>query len=723
MIPNLDNRKLIESGATASKAFGISRKNEAHIMGILRKRLYNDKPLAVLREYSANAWDAHRSVGKGDVPIKVTLPTSDDPTLVIRDFGPGISHADVFNIYSQYGDSTKRDDNESVGMLGIGSKSGFAYSDSFTVTSWHGGSKNVYVAVLDETGMGKIDLLHGEPCAWQETGIEIKVAVRPSDIHDFTRKAQQLFQYFEPRPEINVELPAPPSKQTKLVNGSIRHAEEYGDNHWIAIMGCVPYRVDIDQIDRAEVGDFLPKITGTLNFKIGEIEVSASREGLEYTDHTKRALIEKINALVDEYVSHALDSIKNTKLSMWDARLRVCVLSDLELPLPEEWNELAKGNVKLEYDETLFVVYRNTHATNTITVNDASRMIIADDKRDIRGFNLGSYDYLVKPHVDLLLPKNNVTVDECAVFLDEALEKAELTGLPVIRLSSLPWIEPYDPKKNRRSTRTYNPKHRAKMFRLVPSDSFSKPYSDHWEVDVRVPTDEDVWVAIEGFESVGSAWNVFSDYKAMTRMAKAFGKTLPAIYGYKSTEAKPIDPKKIDGVHYDTWREKFLDELITPEVIGEINLMFWRNVMGQYNAPSRGDVTKLTKVLGEQHPLVAFFAKVVSPETQKGANKDQLLEILAVRAKLTQALSEPTTQLNLLYTRYPLLHSYGFKSLWDIGYTHSDTEKEKAKARRRGWREYVQMIDAYLDALDKPVPSGTPTLKLIAGGLSDGDED
>ncbi len=574
MIPNYNvNREVLEGGIAESHAFGISRVDEAHIMGILRDTLYSDKVLAVLREYSANAWDAHREVGKGDLPIKVTLPTHDEPTLLIRDFGPGLSHDNVFRIYTQYGASTKRGSDDSVGMLGIGSKSGFAYSDSFTITSWHGGTKNVYVAVLDDTGKGKINLLHGEPCAPQDTGIEIKIAVRPSDISEFTRKAQQLFRYFEPRPEINVELPAPPSKQTKLVNGTIRQAEEYGDNHWIAIMGCVPYRVDIDQIDRAEVGEFLPKITGTLNFKIGEVAISASREGLKYSDRTKKALIDKINALVDEYVSHALAGIKSAKLSMWDARLRVCVLSDLELPIPEEWGELAKGNLKFDYDETLFVIYRNTHPTNTITVNDASRMVILDDKRDIKGFNLGSYDYLVKPYVDTLVAKNTVTVDECIMFLDEALEKAELTGMPVIRLSTLPWTEPYDPKK-RRSMRVYNPKHRAKMFKLRPSASFTKPYSDCWEVDVRVPSDEDVWVAIQGFESTGSAWDVFNDYRAMERMAKTFGKTLPPIYGYKSTEAKPVDPKKIDGVHYDTWREKFLDELITPEVIGEINLMF-----------------------------------------------------------------------------------------------------------------------------------------------------
>lgn len=726
MIPNYKNREVIENGVAESQAFGISRPDEAHIMGILRNRLYSDKVLAVLREYSANAWDAHRMTGKADLPINVVLPTGDEPTLVIRDFGPGLSHEDVFNIYTQYGASTKRDNNVSVGMLGIGSKSGFAYGDSFMITSWHGGIKRVYNAVLDKTNKGKIDLLYSEERPLDETGIEIKIAVRPSDIGDFTRKAQQLFRYFEPRPVINTELPPPPARQTKLVNGAIRQREEYVEDHWIAIMGCVPYRVDIGEIDADAIGDFLPKIVGTLYFSIGDVEINASREGLEYSDRTKQALVDKINDLVDEYVTHALDSIKNTKLTMWEARLRVCVLSDLELPMPDEWAELAKGNVKVEYDDQLFSIVRNTHTTNTVTVNEATRMIIFDDKRDIRGFNLGSHDYLVKPFVDTLIPKKSVTVDECALFLDEALEKAELTGITIVKLSTLAWTEPYDPKKQRRSMRTYNPKHRVKVFVLSGEDSsFAKPYSDHWNLVEREPTDDDVWIAIEGFESVGAAHSLFVDYRMMRRMAKAFGRTLPTIYGYKSTEAKPIDPKKIVGVHYDKWRETFLDSLITPEVISQINLMFWREALGSggNNTPMRSQVEKLAKTLGIQHPLVGFFAKVVDPVTQKNSFNDEQLKVLAHRAKLTQAASEPTTQLNLLYTRYPLLHSYGFKALWEMPNSwHSEDEKAKMRVRRRGWREYVQMVDNYVDGLDKPVSPGGPILKLIAGGL-DADED
>ena len=73
----------------------------------------------------------------------------------VRDYGPGLSHDDMFRVFTRYGRSTKRDSNEVVGMLGIGSKSGFAYADTFTVVSRHGGRVRTYVAALDESEIGR----------------------------------------------------------------------------------------------------------------------------------------------------------------------------------------------------------------------------------------------------------------------------------------------------------------------------------------------------------------------------------------------------------------------------------------------------------------------------------------------------------------------------------------------------------------------------------------
>ena len=75
-------REVSATGVIAQSGFSLSDNpaDQAHIVMILRDRLYTNKILAVLREYSANAWDAHIDGGCPDKPIKVVLPTSRLPT-------------------------------------------------------------------------------------------------------------------------------------------------------------------------------------------------------------------------------------------------------------------------------------------------------------------------------------------------------------------------------------------------------------------------------------------------------------------------------------------------------------------------------------------------------------------------------------------------------------------------------------------------------------------
>ena len=160
-------------GFQSESFFSIKQDNLAHIFGILRNQLYSNKPLAVIREYCTNAFDAHVDAGKADEPIIVNVPTHISPTLIIRDNGNGLTTEQVYQIFASYGESTKRGTNDQVGMLGLGSKSAFCYVDSFTVTSFNNGVKSVYNAYIDTTQIGKISLTHTEPT--NETGLEIKI--------------------------------------------------------------------------------------------------------------------------------------------------------------------------------------------------------------------------------------------------------------------------------------------------------------------------------------------------------------------------------------------------------------------------------------------------------------------------------------------------------------------------------------------------------------------
>jgi len=144
MIQETTNFTIMAESNITSGQYSIKQENLAHIFDILRTRLYSDKILAVIREYSTNAIDANVENGNSHIPIDITLPNAIDPVFKVRDFGKGLSESDIFEVYSSYGASTKRQSNDYVGALGMGSKSAFGYSDSFTITSYHGGMKRYF---------------------------------------------------------------------------------------------------------------------------------------------------------------------------------------------------------------------------------------------------------------------------------------------------------------------------------------------------------------------------------------------------------------------------------------------------------------------------------------------------------------------------------------------------------------------------------------------------
>lgn len=701
MIPTVTNRSVVIGGSQSSASFGISQGDEAHLMGILREGLYSDKVLAILREYSSNAWDAHRSIGLHDTPISVELPTDVDPTLRIRDYGPGLSHHDVFNVYTMYGRSTKRESNDVVGQLGIGSKSGFAYSDSFTITSWHPegydedfvgpkcGMRRIYSATLGDDEKGSINLLDETACAISETGIEIQIATKPEDHYEFERTARRLFKHMTPRPAINIELPALPDEQTVLTHGTISP----GDGAWVAVMGCVPYRVNISSLDERLVNKCLHNLSGTIKFDIGAVSMSASREELKYTAQTKAALIAKFDALVDEFVTHALKQLDAGVFTGWEARLRVQVLAKLELPLPEKWKPFAEGFAKVTYKPEDFTIIHNKSACTRLMVDTDTRLLIDDTGNDLAGYRLCADDYVVR--------STNKTPAELRTMLDAALVESGLVGVKIELLSTLYYTAPEVPVK-----RKSNPKHRARMFQLDADYNGKAPWSENWEAVTRVPTKDDVFVTIEGFKPDGYK-EFWADHKSDVALAEAFGVTLPTIYAYKSTEKKPVFITQCEGTHYRAWRETFVKELLTPERLVLIET-FWQanpDSSSYYDTqvPSADQLKWMTKELGDNHPIVELYIASSDAAKELREHNTQMIRQLALRNELTYAKSASSAKYVALKKAYPLLRRAGFRSLWYGGY---DAD---GKSARREWADYVQLCDAR----DAATPNNIVQLKSI----------
>lgn len=162
----------------------------------------NDNDLYVERErktfYETENYDLSNWTEKAPV---VHLPNKIEPWFSVRDYGTGLSHDFIMKLYTTYFWSDKKTSNDYTGCLGLGSKSPFAYTDHFTVTSYFNGEKRMYNAHL-RNGFPSISIFlddDGNPLVYEtdeSNGLEISFSVKSVDIYSFEHEARQLYPYF-----------------------------------------------------------------------------------------------------------------------------------------------------------------------------------------------------------------------------------------------------------------------------------------------------------------------------------------------------------------------------------------------------------------------------------------------------------------------------------------------------------------------------------------------
>jgi hypothetical protein len=162
-----------------SLSFGIG--DESIIIDFLRNKIYSNKLKSPLQEYVSNGRDANREVGSKK-PIHITLPdASNNFVWSVRDHGPGISPDRMESVFVKYGSSTKRDTNKFTGAFGVGSKSCWAYCPSFNITTFIDGIKRQYLALIDASNKGRLDMTYEGPTE-ESNGTEISYVINQYDV-------------------------------------------------------------------------------------------------------------------------------------------------------------------------------------------------------------------------------------------------------------------------------------------------------------------------------------------------------------------------------------------------------------------------------------------------------------------------------------------------------------------------------------------------------------
>ena len=107
--------------------------------------IYNNKLGAVIREISSNARDAHIKSENTD-PFEIILDTNNSnlvTKMTIKDYGNGLTKEEMIKYLCTLNSSSKRDSNDFIGFLGIGSKSPFSLVNNYNFTSYKDNNKIV----------------------------------------------------------------------------------------------------------------------------------------------------------------------------------------------------------------------------------------------------------------------------------------------------------------------------------------------------------------------------------------------------------------------------------------------------------------------------------------------------------------------------------------------------------------------------------------------------
>lgn len=375
MIPN--TKLATHQGSLGGEvtAMGMDATAIVHLMSVLTN-LYSNSELAVLREYSTNALDSHIFDGQTR-PIEIRLPNSMDRRLIIRDFGLGMDKDEIQNTYANYGTSTKRENNDSTGCLGIGSKSALAYTNTFTVTSVKDGMKYVVVIYLGTNGAGQVEIV-SETETEESNGVE--VAIPSKGQYDFEDEATEFFKYWD--------------KGLVLVNDKepVHYTDdpdmtEISEDLWVSsnvnrynssvtfVMGNIPYTYSGSELTNNLKLNSGVKIVAKVD--IGAVDFVPSREALNLTDGTKDTIKITAKYVADSLVKSYTEQFHNAE-TLAEAVEMANKLSRVKYTGSLKWNGLA---IRMSqgvngYLYTKFHKCESINSVNTVDMYRGDNIII-----------------------------------------------------------------------------------------------------------------------------------------------------------------------------------------------------------------------------------------------------------------------------------------------------------------------------------------------------------
>lgn len=309
-----DPATTFEGNLPAGTRLTFQLKSNPKMFAILSDGIYSDKVSAVIRELCCNAHDSTVTAKHGR-PFTVNVPTNLETNFWVEDTGLGIDPDKIVDIFWTYGASTKTDSNETIGALGLGSKSPFAYTkSSFLVVNRYNGVEYKYFCFINEVGIPDGKLVY-EAATTEPNGVRVELAVRAGDVGAFRQRIVRLFSFWDDANMPTFHGDTSVVDSIKLIksgrklsgkNWELRGSYDDVGRGAYAVMGGVPYPINFRSLGSTSralqmVCDSMINIT----FPMGSLDFQVSREELSYTDETIKVLEAAAQGIVQDILATA----------------------------------------------------------------------------------------------------------------------------------------------------------------------------------------------------------------------------------------------------------------------------------------------------------------------------------------------------------------------------------------------------------------------------------
>jgi len=284
-----NQNEVLIGGVGKTKGFKVS--DDPMLMSMLSTGFYANPHRAMVQEVMFNAWDAHRMGNCQDKPIDIYITEHNGFT--VRDYGPGIADDMMGDVYCTYAASTKRDNADMTGGFGLGSKSPWSYTESFTVTSHHEGIKTMYLMsrVSDEAD-GKPGMTQLMSFETEESGLSVSVPLEEGALRETRRIVKDVLYLSGIKAQIHFQDENPELIESESVQPAQYVMDTRGgsEKELYAVYGGVRYLIPHKE-EYDEEFEFMNLISEISSLYIGFAPHSLSplpnREGLNMSTNTK----------------------------------------------------------------------------------------------------------------------------------------------------------------------------------------------------------------------------------------------------------------------------------------------------------------------------------------------------------------------------------------------------------------------------------------------------